>query len=155
MGDWKIKYSGFESGLAFDIREILQLSLRANLIQASHIEHSSGIDILFTHAGVTKTWADANLGEYDTNNISEKINDLFIYQQGKFEYTPGENYNPYGDEITQTPIWVRPKSLMSDPVYSDMVQVVGHTQHDKITQIGRFVFIDCLDKCPNEFLSMV
>lgn len=154
MGDFKIKYSGFDRTRAFDVRELLNNALKDGLIQASHIEKTEHIPVLFTHAGVTETWANSNLPDWDIDNISEKINELFIYQPNKFEFTCGNNYDPYGNEPCQTPIWVRPESLIMDELSDEIVQVVGHTSHDRITQKGKYVFIDALETMPEEFLEL-
>lgn len=48
-----------------------------------------------------------------------------------------------GDDVTQTPIWVRPYSLQIDKL-DDFRQVVGHTTQDKL-QIGKHItYIDTL-----------
>jgi len=154
MGDFKLRYSGFEVARAIDIRDLLNDALKQGFLQASHMEATEHIPILFTHAGVTKTWADANLSDWDIDNLSEKINELFINQPYKFEFTSGDRYDPYGEEICQTPIWVRPASLMSDAVSDDILQVVGHTQQKRIKQIGKFIFIDALEYMPDEFLTL-
>lgn len=153
MGDQKIKYSGFESARAFDIKELLTEALQEQLIQAVYFLNGEQ-PVLFSHAGVTKTWLNNNVQDWTLENIQDKINELFIYQPRKFEFTPGDRYSPYGDEICQTPIWVRPNSLMFDGFDKDVVQVVGHTQHKEITIYGKFIFIDCLDKKPKEFLTL-
>ncbi len=154
MGDFSITYSGFEAARAFDIRELLNSALKEGLIQASYLKKDGAIPVLFTHAGVTETWAEANIPDWDLDNLSDKINELFINQPRKFEFTSGSRYNPYGDEPCQTPIWVRPESLIMDELSDELVQVVGHTQHREIKQHGKFVFIDCLDKKPDEFLIL-
>lgn len=154
MGDFKIKYSGFNIAKAFDIRELLNDALKKGLIKASHIEMTEDIPVLFTHAGVTETWAEANIPDWTIENISDKINEPFIYKPNKFEFTCGEQYDPYGNEPCQTPIWVRPESLIMDELSDDILQVVGHTQKPEITAFGKFVFIDCLDRKPKEFLTL-
>lgn len=154
MGDFSITYSGFISANAFTVRELLQQALKESLIQMSHLEVTKQIPILFTHAGVTKTWWLKN-GELDSlDNISNRINDLFIYTPKVFEFTAGPKYNNYGDEICQTPIWIRPHSLLADTVSKDILQVVGHTQMKEITPIDRCVFIDVLGSKKEEFLSL-
>jgi hypothetical protein len=58
----------------------------------------------------------------------------------------------YGDNTEQSPIWIRPHSLMSanrDTLRKQVIQVVGHTQVSKIDVDGkadgnRYWFIDCL-----------
>ena len=62
-------------------------------------------------------------------------------------------WDPYGDNTSQTPIWIRPLSLMSGNketfLKEDFIQVVGHTgvkviDMGKATG-GRYYFIDAID----------
>ena len=61
--------------------------------------------------------------------LVNEINDHFKYKPGIFEFN---GFNPYGDNTYQTPIWIRPASLMQvnkDTILKETVrQVVGHTQ---------------------------
>lgn len=78
--------------------------------------------------------------------LIDQINDLFKNQPRKFGFF---GFDPYGDNITQGPIWVRPRSLMRDSV-PDYVQIVGHTTMKRIEsknyneQKAQFWFIDTL-----------
>jgi hypothetical protein len=42
--------------------------------------------------------------------------------------------DPYGDDITQSPIWIRPKSLEMQPL-PEYNQIVGHTEMQEITEV--------------------
>lgn len=79
---------------------------------------------LFSHAGVTKTWCTNN--EVDLNNLEQSINDLFKFKPNSFKFTMGDNFDNSGDDICQTPVWVRPMSLMKDKL-DGFTFVVGHT----------------------------
>jgi hypothetical protein len=65
--------------------------------------------------------------------------------------------DPYGDNTYQTPIWIRPRSLMAVNKKHDKglkkkyIQIVGHTQVNKLDLVGaqkaaggRYYLIDCL-----------
>lgn len=96
-------------------------------------------DILFTHAGITKTWCmnwgvDAENPEYDIEDICREVNDTFTKNSWAFHFLKGANYSGYGDDITQSPIWVRPNSLVHDRI-DNYRQVVGHTGVMKITEL--------------------
>jgi hypothetical protein len=81
----------------------------------------------------------------------QQVNDLW-------KYTPtalGWRRNPskkmsaytdsYGDNIWQGPLWVRPDSLDADKIYG-YIQVVGHTEGDKIKYKNDVYYIDALEK---------
>jgi hypothetical protein len=60
--------------------------------------------------------------------------------------------DPSGDDIEQSPIWIRPRSLFKvnhDTLRKQVIQVFGHTQVEKIDTKGlstgeRYYLIDCL-----------
>lgn len=100
--------------------------------------------VLYTHAGVTKTWVKA-VG-IEGLSIKQGINDLFDYQPRKFYFYPYDSSDT-GNNIHQSPIWVRPESLYKDKI--KVMQVVGHTQVSKISHPPKserrgFYVIDCL-----------
>ncbi len=130
-------YSGYQASYAIDIGEVIHEALAADLLQMCYV---SGKHV-FTHAGVTKTWAAAN--DIDTNNLEQSINDLFKFKPNKFKFTIGPNYDNYGDDITQSPIWVRPESLVDD-MLDDIICVVGHTTQDELFIGEKIILIDTL-----------
>ncbi len=105
-------------------------------------------NILFVHAGVTKTWCE--IWDIDLKgNIEQQINDLFKFKPRAFCFTMGDNYDQTGDDVCQSPIWVRPRSLHNDRI-PNYVQIVGHTQVEKIASYKDEIFLtDCL---PREYL---
>jgi predicted MPP superfamily phosphohydrolase len=132
------QYSGYQWHYANDIRDILQPAFDAGLLQMSFVYDK----FVFTHAGITKTWVK-NSG-VDVNNLQESINNLFKTDVNKFKFTVGTNFSNYGDDITQSPIWVRPKSLTEDNLDDKLIFVVGHTTVTKIEQHSNIVLIDTL-----------
>jgi predicted MPP superfamily phosphohydrolase len=131
------KYSSYQASAALEIGKMLEDALSENLIQMCF--RSGGF--LFTHAGVTKTWAEAN--EIDLDNVEESINSLFIRNPSAFKFTIGINRSLIGDDISQTPIWVRPISLISDKI-EGYTQVVGHTNLEQVSFSYGPIFIDTL-----------
>lgn len=129
-------YSGFQSRYASEIGELI--SQHMELLQMCYREG----DYLFSHAGVTHTWL-TNAG-YTDGKVDDFINTLFKTQPEKFLFN---GWNPYGDNVTQSPIWVRPASLKKNAYkYETIKQVVGHTRMEKITIVkNRYFFIDNLD----------
>ncbi len=141
-GSWaKQSYSGYDSVNWADIQDILHNALNKDLLQMCYnYQH-----YLFTHAGITRTWLNnVSKGKEFINGeeLMNYINDLFKYTPNVFEFTPGNYYSPYGDEICQTPIWVRPNSLEKDRL-NDFIQIVGHTQQTKLNPVPKFDVVYC------------
>lgn len=130
-------YSGYQAGYAIDIGELIHNAIKDGLVQMCFVHDK----YVFTHAGITKTWAAAN--DIDTNNLEESVNDLFKYKPYCFKFTSGEFYSNTGDDITQTPIWVRPSSLLQD-IINDVICVVGHTTQKTIMIYNHIILIDTL-----------
>lgn len=131
------KYSGYQYWSKTDFGEVLSQAIKDENIQMCFKYEN----YLMTHAGITKTWATKN--NIDLNNIDNSINELFKYQPNQFEFTIGRNRDQYGDDITQTPIWVRPWALGKDGL-DNYIQVVGHTEQDSIQITPNIILIDTL-----------
>ena len=145
-------YSGYQSGLAPSIGFMLKDNSR-------HLQMAYRMgQYLFTHAGVSSTFMDDAFGEgnWKEENIADDINELFKYKPLSFGFgvycDPHRFTDPHGDSIHQSPIWIRPRSLMNsnyDTLRKKIIQVVGHTQVNKVDADGkadgnRYWFIDCL-----------
>jgi predicted phosphodiesterase len=137
------QYSGFQQGGSVAISEVLEDAMQDKSLQMAY-EH---FGYLFTHAGVTKTWLSKH--GYSNGPVSEFINNLFFFQLSRFRFQPGENYSRTGDDVTQSPIWVRPPSLRKDAL-EGIIQVVGHTRQDHIIIEDQLILIDAL--ASGEFL---
>jgi len=136
--------SGYQAGAAIEIERFLNEN-REHFQMAYQID-----DVLCTHAGVGYKW----LFEQMKYNVTEGkvvdfINDLWKYKPKSFQFA---GIDPYGDSKTQTPIWIRPHSLMSGnketALKEQFIQIVGHTQVNTIDMGkatgGRYYFIDTL-----------
>ena len=113
-------------------------------------------NVLCTHAGVSPIFLKDN-GWNEGDDIVEFLNDLFTYKPRVFQFN---GRNPYGDDIYQTPIWIRPRSLQnsnkekypyngSTYIKDRYIQVVGHTQQNTIdiegkSTGGKYFYIDTL-----------
>ncbi len=106
-------------------------------------------NILFSHAGVSQVWLDKVLQE-DLNLLVDKQLDP-DYVQRTLTFNTIEGYNGYGDTISQSPIWIRPTSLLQSKV-KDYIQVVGHTPHDLVTHRDNVYFCDTL---PKSYLTII
>lgn len=149
---WTIseRYSGFQ-----DIGNVLfgpdiDDAIKNDLLQACFIHD----DIIFSHAGFATDWCENILGNKTPGNndlFETLVNDMLKFQPSVFGFTPcGFAYSPYGDDETQTPIWIRPRALKRNRI-PNYRQVVGHTAKDRIDLNAEIIVIDVLDKV-NEYL---
>jgi predicted phosphodiesterase len=140
--------SGYQSGAAPEIGRLLNEN-------REHFQMAYLLDNVFcTHAGVGYDWLVNQMG-YDIPEsymgIDNYINDIWKYKPQSFQFN---GWDPYGDSKTQTPIWIRPHSLMTgnkDTFLKDQyIQIVGHTHVDTIDMGkatgGKYYFIDALEK---------
>lgn len=140
--------SGYQRGIAPNITQVINENRH-------HLQMAYSFDgFLFTHAGVSPVFMDEVFGSdgWSKERIADDLNELFRYKPKAFEFN---GFDPYGDDEYQTPIWIRPRSLMSsnsnhkNGLKKDYIQIVGHT---KVNQIdikgkatgGRYYFIDAL-----------
>ena len=138
------KYSGYQKTMAPQFRKIYTQAIEEKQVQmcfqAGHL--------LFTHAGVTKTWC--NLYGVDQTNPMKDINEL-LYTNPEALGFIRDNSVAYpdstGDNIFQSPTWVRPESLLKDAI-EGFWQIAGHTQHRTISVRNRgedkFFFCDTM-----------
>jgi hypothetical protein len=142
--------SGYQKGIAPNITQVIDENRK-------HLQMAYCYDeFLFTHAGVSPEFMDASFGPNDWNEdtVVTQLNELFEYQPRKFDFN---GFDPYGDNTYQTPIWIRPRSLMAVNKKHDKglkkkyIQIVGHTQVNKLDLVGaqkaaggRYYLIDCL-----------
>lgn len=157
------RYSGHSGRYHDDFYEAINKALNDNLLSFAYQQEN----MLFTHAGVTQTWYDnymecckKRLLVNDSMSIADTINVILKYENPLlwdyicFQYPERGDYSSYGDNNFQGPLWVRPNSLMNDPIVTtNVVQIVGHTRCQEIsikssienTDKFYFMFTDCLD----------
>jgi hypothetical protein len=145
------RYSGFQHSLYLEIGNILETN-KHHLQMVYQYD-----DLLFSHAGISPEWLK-KCG-WDGRDVVEFINDIWYFQPYKFKFADNGygHSDPYGDDTYQTPIWIRPKSLMKvlkqHSMKKQYIQVVGHTSVNEIDAKGkatggRYYFIDVLDNQP-------
>lgn len=126
----KEQYSGFQFYARFDIRDALEENF--DLLKIVYQQD----DYLISHAGISKTF----LRNCCIENPLD-INQRFVENR---ELLVFDGYNCYGDDVTQSPIWIRPNSLLKDKI-EGYKQIVGHTRMNSIEEKDGVFFIDCLD----------
>lgn len=143
--------SGYQNKIAPSITQVIDENRH-------HLQIAYGFeDFLFTHAGVSPVFMDQVFGEdgWSKETVVVDLNELFKHKPKAFEFN---GFEDSGDNTTQTPIWIRPRSLMSinknhkKGLKKDYIQIVGHTQMYKLDIIGsdkstggRYYFIDTMD----------
>ncbi len=135
------RYSGFQSIHAIDFELAIQRDLGKKNLQMSYMVDN----VLFTHAGITKTWLKEKLDRDILNDETiDLINEYLYYTPSIFKFNSGPNASNTGDDITQPPIWVRPYSLSKDKF--DIWYSVGHTQVKDVSIVDdhKIVLTDCL-----------
>lgn len=79
-------------------------------------------EYVLSHAGFSKTWMKNN--RFKT---IEDVNEAF--HECRYEPFRFDGWDPYGNDITQGPTWIRPDSLINDMYFTK--QIVGHTETKK------------------------
>jgi predicted phosphodiesterase len=133
----KTKFQGYQLLYENEIKEAFKKAYDEKLFQMC-FKHDT---LLFSHAGISQTWCRNN--SINQSHIDTEINALFYSQPEAFAFRMGENKSPFGDDKEQSPIWIRPKSLLTD-MPNGFLQVVGHTQRKKIDLDLNLICIDVL-----------
>lgn len=112
-------------------------------------------DILYSHAGVTKSWFNAHKHKFGS---IEGINNVGPCESFSFQPGTDNPWDVYGDSKFQSCLWVRPGALVKDALF--YTQVVGHTTmgqcgyqiiHNETGDTREVWFCDCL---PHSYLVL-
>lgn len=141
------RYSGFSDEIAPLVNHILQAN--RDLFKMAYMHVKDKTHYLFTHAGVSKTFL--KLAGYKQGNVSDFINSL---PWNAFTFN---SYDPYGDDKTSSPIWIRPRALVEDRYKirgKKVIHIVGHTQAKKLEvhQANKLNIILCDTLAAGEYL---
>jgi hypothetical protein len=129
-------YSGYQDRNCKKIGAVLEENI--GLMQIVYVTED---EYLISHAGVTSTFLRSIKGKKP-----EDINSAFIKDRNILNFN---GWDMYGNDITQSPIWVRPESLEYDHL-KGYNQIVGHTPVRKIAEFSmkdgnKIVLIDTHD----------
>lgn len=153
MSDFRIRYSGYQDNYSFLIREAL-LNAK-DVMQLCY--HETGY--LFIHAGLSTSWCKRHnifTDGYNAEEVVNQVNELFVMSPLKFDFQEpivrSEYVSSYGDNIWQSPLWIRPDSLVFDKITLEepIIQIVGHTDQGSILIPNHYsdkfgvIFIDAL-----------
>ena len=137
LSNIKQDYSGYQFVKAWDYGFIMDELYKNQEIQACYRYNN----FIFSHAGITETWArNFNLNT-NIDNIENEVNTLFYRSPISFGFVHGV-CTGYGNSIEQGPLWVRPKQLNSDS--TDGIHVIGHTHNSQIEITNNYINVDTL-----------
>ena len=148
MPHCKGTYGGYSHIFAQEIGEVLRQN--KHHLQAAW----QYANILVTHAGVSATWYEKHFPEHGNlfyacmgyQKIADKVNQLWDERPDLFNFS-GPTRD--GNSTENGPLWIRPEALRSDPMDSTLIQIVGHTQRENISEKDKVFTIDAL---PREYL---
>jgi predicted MPP superfamily phosphohydrolase len=101
-----VQYSRYDYRWASNMTKTLREAWEEGLLKVCHVQD----DILFVHAGVTKTWCTDH--DIDSKNIEEEMHELWETSKSSFGFIYGENLSPYGDDPHNSENkWIITKSI--------------------------------------------
>ncbi|MDR0759416.1 MAG: metallophosphoesterase [Treponema sp.] len=139
------QYSGYQPEHYYEIRHILEQNM--DLLKVVYV---TADNYLISHAGVS-AWFMKRMKKAGYTTI-EDINTAFAEDRSILTFN---GHNPFGDDITQSPIWIRPASLEKQPA-SGYRQIVGHTPTGGIKTVTlpdkrrKTITITYIDTCDRE-----
>lgn len=129
MGYDEDRYSGYNHQYASTYRKILEEN--RHLLHICVTVEWKNARMLLTHAGVSNTFCIDN--GIPLSNVPRGLTELWKHKPEAFGFKQGYG-DDYGNHPKQSPLWIRPASLIKDNVYG-YKQIVGHTQLSNITTI--------------------
>jgi hypothetical protein len=132
--------AGVEGGSTTGYQPVMRFDFERAISDNIHKLQVAFVDdykYVYSHAGITYTWLN-DMGILTSNIYSQidLINDLLYYMPRKFSYYENDR-SGYGDNVHQSPIWVRPNALYMDGISE--IQIVGHTIQRNGINIGKSV----------------
>lgn len=138
-------YSGYRIGTRISVQPILTRAIEEDLITLSHVEGT----YLFTHAGVSNYWMKEVAHIDSIEELSLKCINSY-----NLDWNTLKGNDPFGNTVSNSPIWIRPKALASDSIMG-YTQVVGHTRVPTVTytplDMGAIILCDAL---PQSYLTI-
>jgi hypothetical protein len=119
------QYSGYQEEHFYDIYQVLEKNM--DLLKVVHVTEDNHV---ISHAGVS-AWFMERIKRAGYKTV-EDINRAFEDNRNILNFN---GRNPYGDDITQSPIWIRPNSLEQQPL-DGYHQIVGHTPVPEIKTVS-------------------
>jgi len=145
------RYCGYKKEHSDEYQVLIKDALREGLMKMAHIEG----EYLFSHAGISSTWL-VEAG-FEAGDVAAFVNGTFKTAPEKFKFFDKPGSDTTGDNIYQSPIWIRPRSLAEDatPKY---IQVIGHTRQlggiKSIHEKDDIIMIDTLTDYIKDYLEI-
>lgn len=131
--------SGYKTNAVPLYMPLLQDMFNEKMLEAVYIQD----DIIMSHAGVSNYWLKEVAGFDKVEDITlENILNTNV-GLGMLSWNMYKGYDGYGDTISQSPIWIRPYSLLQDKV-DGYRQIVGHTHYKTPTEKDGIYFNDMM-----------
>lgn len=115
LGYESIEISGYFPGVALEMEQ-----LKDEFLAKTQWIHVMG-NTVFSHAGISQAWLEANSLTLDVINSLEPSE--------LFGFNTSDPHDLYGNSPEQPPTWIRPMALINEMI-PDYDQVVGHTSVD-------------------------
>lgn len=141
------EYTGYRHSYAAIAHIKLQECLDNKILKYIHIDNK--LKTIYSHAGLSNDWITKRIKQNKDTFPIECINELHL---NYFDINHLSGVNGYGDTPTQSPLWIRPKSLMLNSYSPNdicWVQVYGHTHNKHISELPNHYNCDAL---PYEYL---
>lgn len=134
------------------VATIFFYGIKENIFQLCYFIND---DVVCSHAGFSKTWLDdsgLSFDEFSLNkDFKEQVENKTVISTYDFIYNKGDFWvDGSGDNIWQSPLWIRPNSLIRNKP-DNIIQCVGHTRiHKNTNQIYKLdrvkvLLCDCLE----------
>jgi hypothetical protein len=111
------RYSGFQTNHCFEINDLLTKAFDLFYV-AFEVD-----GWIVSHAGFTKTWLNGQTLDQVNKRWRSGDTDAFVFS----------GLDPFGNEVTQGPLWIRPIALVLDMAFPK--QIVAHTPKKENTLI--------------------
>lgn len=139
------------SRMDWDNMENIKTLLWDNKSMFKGIAYALDSTTLVSHAGVSQEWlnsTDFNKSEFDAYDLEKWCNDLLwngdqVSDHYKFNYK-AKFSDFYGTSPQQSPVWIRPHTLLDYNALPEGLQIVGHTQSIAPVVTEHLITVDCL-----------
>lgn len=150
--DQKANECRYIDGTYENVAPIIYNGILENIFQLCYFIDDK---IVCSHAGFSKTWLENSGLSFNENDLNkdfkDQVYDKTVVSTYDFIYNSSKIWpDMSGDNTWQSPLWIRPKSLIQNKI-DNYIQCVGHTRiNKKSNQIYKLdtlkiLLCDCLE----------